>query len=79
MAIAKHGSRMRVVVARTRHGTCGRCYQPVVAGQAYVNHVGGTNSRPSHLVHYNCYKPTGAPEITDKTLVAKGGHDGKAN
>ena len=63
MAIARAGKSAPVRIARTYRGRCGICHLPVVAGQAYDPHWGGTTSCASYLVHYNCYKPTGAPKI----------------
>ena len=47
-------------VARVYKGKCGICYKDIFQGQAY-DYRGGTNTSNKRIVHYNCYKPEGAP------------------
>lgn len=60
MTIAREGKARPTRVARTYRGVCHICWDDVVAGQAY-EYAGGSNTQSHYLVHYNCYKPSGAP------------------
>ena len=47
-------------VARVYKGKCGICFKDILAGQVY-DYKDGSNTSNIHIVHYNCYKPSGAP------------------
>lgn len=60
MPISRTGN-SRVRVARFMRGVCGICHKMIMPGEAYETCVGGTNTKPGYLAHYNCYKPESAP------------------
>lgn len=71
MGIGRDGQKAQPVrVARVMKGTCGICYQGIIAGQAY-DYRSGTNTRNRCLVHYNCYKPSSAPTYEELQAFAK--------
>lgn len=49
-----------VRVARVYKGECGICFKPIWPGEAYELR-GGSIIRNNCLVHFNCFKPDGAP------------------
>lgn len=55
MPIARSGE-LKVKTARTYRGKCGICREPVIAGDKYVDCVGGTNISNGYLAHLKCYK-----------------------
>ena len=61
MPIARAGKSRPVRVARFDKGTCGICHKQVSAGEAYEYGL-GTTTENQRLVHYNCYKPSNAPD-----------------
>lgn len=71
MAIGRDGTKSNLPrVARVMKGVCGICYRPIIAGQAY-DYRGGTNTQNQCLVHYNCYKPLGAPTYEELKEIRK--------
>ena len=54
MTIARVG-KIKFRKARFEHGICIYCFKPILAGQYYIEHVGGTNSKPSGNAHKDCY------------------------
>lgn len=61
MGIGKDGTKAQPTrVARVSKGICPICYQEIISGQAYDTR-GGSNTRVSRLVHYDCYRPVGSP------------------
>lgn len=60
-------------IARTYRGRCAICGKPILPGQAYEDGVMGTNTLVSKTVHYNCYKPVGAPTWEEILALRKEG------
>ena len=47
-------------VARVYKGKCGICHGDIFPGQVYY-FTGGSKTSNAQIVHFNCYKPSGAP------------------